>query len=103
MKDKSKNPLLLVFGIFNVIYAILFIFIDMVVAFTFFLDVKNYISSFVMYAIIFFSPLSCIVGIVQGRRCRERNVFATACFILSIIGLLLFAVVMGFIYWAVFG
>lgn len=48
--------------------------------------------------IVLLSPLSCILGIVQGIRGWKRGrVFAPVCLILSVIGLLIFAAVTDFL------
>lgn len=56
----------------------------------------------ILFAVLSISPLSCIEGIVWGVRCWKRacglkRVDGLVCFLLSMIGLLLFVVMMGYL------
>ena len=98
MKGKDKN--LLAFGIFNVISVIPFLFLAMVVAFKIFALVDIKATVILCLLIIFLSPISCIIGIVRGIRSRKNpGTCAQACAILSVIGIFLFAVVAGYLWW----
>lgn len=62
------------------------------------------VPGILFFFIIFLSPLSCILGIIQGiRGWKMGKCCAAACFILSVIGLLLFAVVTYFIWYTLQG
>ena len=61
--------------------------------------ITNSVALGILFWFIFLlSPLSCILGIVQGIRGWKRGrVFAPVCLILSVIGLLIFAAVTDFL------
>lgn len=100
---KEKNNRLLYFGIINMCSVFIVLCLSGIV-----LDLDGTktgpIASGITIIILFIlslSPISCILGIVQGIRYWKRErVDAKACLILSIIGFLLFAVVIGFFWYA---
>ena len=104
MKEKDANLLFL--GIFNAISVIPVLFLAMVVALAMLAltgKKMNVLIDIIFLLISFLSPISCIVGIVQGIRNRKNSRIygALACVKLSIIGILLFAVVSGFLWWRI--
>lgn len=102
---KEKNKTLWPLGIFNVIY-VFSVFILICIVWLGFMGLMelNILTGVFGYAILlttlnvvlYLSPLSCIWGIVQGVRCWESG-YGRAHLILSIIGLLFFAVVSVFL------
>ncbi|MDE6742850.1 MAG: hypothetical protein K2J95_03100 [Lachnospiraceae bacterium] len=108
---KEKNKTLWPLGIFNVFYVFsVFILICIVWLGLMGLMELNILTGVFGYAILlttlnavlYLPPLSCIWGIVQGVRCWKsacgvKRVDGLVCFILSMIGFLLFAVVMAFL------
>ena len=103
MKEKDANLLFL--GIFNAISVIPVLFLAMVVALAMLAltgKKMNVLIDIIFLLISFLSPISCVIGIVQGIRSRKNSrICAPACVILSIIGILLFAVVSGFLWWRI--
>lgn len=105
---KKKNKGLLLFGIYNAIsvFPALIITINVfavsLITLTFWFY-YSFVFDVLCLCLIVFSPVPCIIGIVlgivMGIRDRKRgNGCALACLILSIIGLILFAVVMRYLY-----
>lgn len=95
---KVKSLALLFFGIFNVVSVVPCLFFAFVFAWSVMLSnnmIWSDLTNLAAIAILSLSPISCIVGIVQGIR-HWKLICARICVILSIIGFLLFAVVMGF-------
>ena len=99
----KKNLDLLFLGFFNAISVfpayILAICVIVIAAYT---RMGSYVPSFVSGILcifsIFLSPLSCILRIVLGIcRWKRGRVCAMVCIILSIIGIMLFAVVAGYL------
>ena len=97
----GKNKTLLYFGIFNAfsvlptfILACLFSWATLICLSSIWNPVISDASSLLTLFILLLSPLSCILGTILGIRRRKRD-YGLACFILSIIGLLLFAGVIG--------
>ena len=103
MKEKDANLLFL--GIFNAISVIPVLFLAMVVALAMLAltgKKMNVLIDIIFLLISFLSPISCIIGIVQGIRNRKNSrICAPVCIILSVIGILLFAVVLGFLWWRI--
>ncbi|MDE6748521.1 MAG: hypothetical protein K2K21_05570 [Lachnospiraceae bacterium] len=101
MKGKDKN--LLAFGIFNAISVFPVCILVMVVGFAAlaFTGAKwNVLTGILCLFFFFLSPISCIIGIVKGiRSWKSSRICATVCVVLSIIGILLFAVVTGYLWW----
>lgn len=95
---KRKNILLLLFGIYNAISvfpAIMNAFVFVIIIFSDFIPL--YMTHVLCIFNILLSPVSCILGIVLGIcRWKRGRVCALVCIILSIIGILLFAVVVDF-------
>lgn len=102
MNGKGKN--LLTFGIFNSISVFVVILLATIVL-SVVAPKPGMIASGTGILILFIlalSPVSCILGIVQGIRCwKKKKVDAKVCLILSIIGFLLFAVVIGFFWYVI--
>lgn len=102
MKKKSKGLLFL--GIYNAISVFSALFFAMSIFVVSLLTLLFWTHGlFVMYALCFcfiiFSPIPCIVGIVLGiRGWIKKTGYALTCFILSIIGLLLFTAMMRYLY-----
>ena len=103
MKEKDAN--LLTFGIFNAISVIPVLCLDVLVTFVMYVLMgmkMNIWTDIFLFLIIVLSPISCVIGIVQGiRRRKNSRICAPVCIILSIIGILLFAVVLGFFWWRI--
>ena len=103
MKEKDAN--LLAFGIFNAISVIPVLCLDILVTFAIFVLMgteENVWVDILLLIIISLSPISCVIGIVQGIRNRKNSrICAPVCVILSIIGILLFAVVLRFFWWRI--
>ena len=100
---KKKNILLLLFGIYNAIsvfpalYITGFVLVASMLTLLFWTE-SLFVFYVLCFCLIYFSPYSCIIGIIIGivmGICdrKKGNGCALACIILSIIGLLLFAAV----------
>lgn len=101
MEEKDKK--LLGFGIFNAISVFPICIIVMVVGFAAlaFMGMKwNVLTGILCLFTFFLAPISCIIGIIKGiRSWKNSRICAPACVVLSIIGILLFAVVAGYLWW----